>query len=307
MKSETDLSCGFNIGYTARMKLRFALLAPILILALGCDGALAVHLPEPAKSIGPVANDRFEARRSGTVAGTVKWVGDVPAIHAVKVYDSRPGDPVKLLGMPHPNAPRVSESGELLSAVVYLRGIDLRRSKSVEAISVSVELESKGLSILRDGKRFRATWAPVGSEVRLANRLDGIGGIRARGAEFFSQMFPKRGDSAVRTMDRTGRSTFTSASGQFWAVADLFVSDHPYIANVDESGKFHFDQVPDGEYELVAWHPNWHVAGHELDPETGVVARQSYAPPVESRTVVRVVAGATLDVKLAFVATDFKP
>ncbi len=108
-------------------------------------------------------------------------------------------------------------------------------------------------------------------------------------------------------MDRVGRTTFTSASGQYWAVADLFVSEHHYIAHVDESGRFRFEHVPDGEYELVAWHPNWHVAGHELDPETGVVARQSYAPPVESRAVVRVTAGSTTNTKIAFSTANFQP
>ena len=48
------------------MKLRLAILVPAFLSLLGCDGTLAVHLPEPVESIEPVANDRFDARRTGT-------------------------------------------------------------------------------------------------------------------------------------------------------------------------------------------------------------------------------------------------
>lgn len=35
----------------------------------------------------------------------------------------------------------------------------------------------------------------------------------------------------------------------------LYVVKNPYYAISDESGNFHIDQVPPGDYTLVAWHP----------------------------------------------------
>ena len=35
----------------------------------------------------------------------------------------------------------------------------------------------------------------------------------------------------------------------------LYVVKNPYYAIADESGNFEIDQVPPGDYNLVAWHP----------------------------------------------------
>jgi hypothetical protein len=47
--------------------------------------------------------------------------------------------------------------------------------------------------------------------------------------------------------------------------------------------------VPDGEYDLVAWLPDWRTERQERDPETGAVARYVFRPPltVTRRVVVR--------------------
>ena len=49
----------------------------------------------------------------------------------------------------------------------------------------------------------------------------------------------------------------------------MFVCDHPYYAVTDADGRFRFPSVPAGQYELVAWHPNWVVAHTERNPENG--------------------------------------
>ena len=35
----------------------------------------------------------------------------------------------------------------------------------------------------------------------------------------------------------------------------MYVVDNPYFAISDEKGNFSLDQVPPGQYELIAWHP----------------------------------------------------
>jgi hypothetical protein len=278
----------------------------ILILSMvGCDGPLKVVAPERAWPGEPVANDQFDPARSGVVAGVVRWNGPAPTVEPVSVVGFQINQPLVAIQKPNPNAPRIA-NGALGSAFVRLDGIDPRRSRPMPSKTIEVRLDGDGIALYENGDRRRVAGAPVGSEIRLVNRVKGIGGIRARGTEFFSQLFPEADRESTRFAIKPGQTTFTSASGQYWAVADLFVSDHPYLANTDAEGRFRFEDVPDGEYILVVWHPRWRVDGHELDPETGVVARWRYAPAVEIRTSVRIVAGSTTDVKLALQVDDFK-
>jgi hypothetical protein len=39
--------------------------------------------------------------------------------------------------------------------------------------------------------------------------------------------------------------------------------------------------VPPGEYQLVCWHPNWHIARREREVENTLVNRIVFAPPAE--------------------------
>ena len=58
----------------------------------------------------------------------------------------------------------------------------------------------------------------------------------------------------------------------------MYIVDSPYFSISDEAGQFYLDQIPPGQYELVAWHP-------ELGTQ---------------RRPVSVIAGASLDVSFEF-------
>jgi hypothetical protein len=279
---------------------------PVLLVAvIGCGGPSQIEAPERPKPSELADNDRYEPARSGTIGGIVRWNGPTPTVEPVSIVGFQINQPLVARTKDNPNTPRIANGG-LGSAFVRLDGVDPRRSRRMAPKSIDVRIDGDGIALIENGERKRIAWASVGSEIRLVNRFTGIAGIRARGSEFFSQLFPEADRESTRIVTQAGRTTFTSASGQYWAVADLFVSEHPYMANTDAEGRFRFDDVPDGEYELVAWHPHWRVAGHELDPETGVVARWRYAPAVEIRATVRVVAGTSANVNMAFQLADFK-
>jgi hypothetical protein len=61
----------------------------------------------------------------------------------------------------------------------------------------------------------------------------------------------------------------------------LFVADHPYFCRTDFEGRFTLEQVPEGRYELVCWHPNWHERSHDRDPESALIQRLYFAEPLE--------------------------
>ena len=39
-----------------------------------------------------------------------------------------------------------------------------------------------------------------------------------------------------------------------WMKAYVAVFDHPYFAVTDDTGKFQIKNIPNGKYEVVAWH-----------------------------------------------------
>jgi hypothetical protein len=132
-----------------------------------------------------------------------------------------------------------------------------------------------------------------GDAVALASAEPAFHVIRGRGAAFFSYAFPEPGRPLTRTLDRPGRVELSSGAGYYWARADLFVDDHPYYALTDRDGSFALDRVPAGPVELVVWLPGWLPARQERDPESGLITRQTYTPPVEVRTPVTIAPGQT--------------
>jgi hypothetical protein len=80
--------------------------------------------------------------------------------------------------------------------------------------------------------------------------------------------------------------------------AYLFVSHHPYLAHPDSQGRFRFEQVPAGEYDLVAWHPDWRVAEEERHPELFRVQQVRFRSPFQVVQRVRVAPGQVVERKL---------
>ena len=74
-------------------------------------------------------------------------------------------------------------------------------------------------------------------------------------------------------MNKTGVVELSSAVGYFWMRAYVFVGEHPYYTLTDAHGNFRLNHVPKGDYELVTWLPNWHVAEKEYDPEVFTISR----------------------------------
>ena len=71
------------------------------------------------------------------------------------------------------------------------------------------------------------------------------------------------------------------------------------------AGRFELKEVPPGTYELVCWHPNWHEARRDLDPELGMVLRLAYRPAVELTRTLTVESTATSTADFALDATLF--
>ena len=115
--------------------------------------------------------------------------------------------------------------------------------------------------------------------------------LRVRGAAYFTLAFPQPDKPLRRTLSQPGLVELCSAVGNFWARSWVFVVEHPYYVRTDESGHFSLDRVPDGDYELVCWLPDWRVERVERDPELLSPTRVWFRKPLEKSMGVKVERG----------------
>lgn len=268
----------------------------VLLSVVGCDG-LTYSRPERPQEPQREFGTQFDSAKCGTISGTVTWAGEIPIVKPV-TFAKLGAKGLQTVELPNPNRPVIDTTTRGVgSAVVYLKGIVSSRAKPWNASNVGVELDDERIAF-RDGARYG--FVPVGGTVAFTSKRATISGIRARGASYFTQMFPNDASPVSRTFPSPGHVQLTSASGQYWATGDLFVMEQPYFATTNALGQFEMTDVPFGSYTLHCWHPNWQVARQERDPETGSVTRQKYADAVEQKQPI------VVDTKRSLVRVTFK-
>jgi hypothetical protein len=279
------------------------LLALIAALTLvGCEADPTLILPDPPPHLPPPATtSAFDPARSGTIAGRVTWAGPLPE------------SPTFLYGVPDgtgnfvtrlltgPNQPRIDTATRAVAgAVVFVQGIDPAACRPWDHPPVRVELADQTIRV-RQGERGpdRVGFVRRGDAVEVVSHEAVYNVLRGRGAAFFSLSFPDPQRVRTRTFTEPGRVELSSGAGFYWASADLFVTDHPYWTTTDASGGFTLTAVPAGPAEIVVWHPGWLPARQDRDPETGLISRMTYAPPVERVGRAGVAAGRTTDIAVS--------
>ena len=272
------------------------LLTVFAALATGCGSEPPADANPPAP---PVATDKlanFQPGTCGKITGRVTWTGPVPDVGPIRNIQPRPdGSGYDTREVTPPNAPRIDAFTRALGgAVVSLRGVDPARAKPWDLPPVSVEIRDSQILIAQgDRAPGRTGFVRRGEPVTMQSREPVFHSLRGRGAAFFALAFPDPDRPLTRTFDTYGRIELTNAAGFYWQAADLFVCDHPYYAVSDTDGRFQFAHVPEGKYDMVAWHPHWVTTATERSPESGLPFRLTYAPPLESSRPVAVVAGST--------------
>jgi hypothetical protein len=281
---------------------RMAVLALSLMMLASCSRSESI-LPAAPVEPAPIGT-QFDPQNTGSVRGRVIWEGvspNVPKIQAV-VRSNLQGVTVA-----NPHTPRIDTASQgLAEVVVFLRGVAPERSRPWDQTPVRIEIADGQLRLRsEEGKGHAVGFVRVGETVSLDSHDTGIQMVRARGAEFFTLPFPVPNQPVRRVFDQAGLVELTNGAGYYWQSADLFVCEHPYYARTQPDGSFHLPQVPPGEYELVAWTRDWHVTDTERDPETGLIIRQGYRPPVEKSVRVRITSGKETPQELRFQLSEF--
>jgi hypothetical protein len=265
-----------------RLPSPFPLLALPWLLTLGCGSDA---LPDPnAPDRSPAAGSAFDAATAGSISGRVTWAGARPTVPRFPVW----GEPslTSIIGPrrweDNPNAPLIHpETRGVANAVIYLRGIDPCRGRRWDHPPVCVEQRDYRLQVRQGEAVANVGFVHRGDAVDMVSRQPVFHALHAGGGAFFTLAFPDPGDVASRRLEEKGLVELTSAAGYYWMRGYLFVDEHPYYTRTDAEGRFRLPAVPPGPCEVVCWLPDWREAQHERDPESGLVTRLTFRPPLE--------------------------
>jgi hypothetical protein len=237
----------------------------------------------------------FDEAATGTIRGTVLWQGELPKIAPFKVH-GLPGDyPVDVRKeQPNPNAPRIDPATlAMADVVVFLRGVDLKKSRPWDHPPVAIEQRDRHLLVRQGEASSNVGWVRLGDTIEVTNYDSHFHMLRGRGASFFSLPLPQPNLPSRRRLDKPGVVELSSGAFFFWMHGYLLVDRHPYHTRTNARGEFALEKVPAGSYDVVCWLPNWTVATTSRDPETGFIIQADFAPPLEQVCKMTVTAGQT--------------
>ena len=270
------------------------ILAVLFLIAAGC-------IPEEAPP-APAVPSLFDISGSGSIEGTVRWAGPVPRVEAFRslefVQDPVAGPGNRMRSFPNPAAPRVDDEGGLAGAVVFLRGIDPARAKPWDHPPLRARLRDLRLVLSQGGREVGIGIVPLGSALRIVSEDACLHTIKGRGASFFGLALPDKGSERAWPLDEPGLLELRSGAGFFWMRGHVLASAHPYAALTDLRGRFRLEGVPEGEYEIVAMHPDWRVVEQERNVDNLRVTGARFGPPLEKTARLRVGRGTAARVGL---------
>jgi hypothetical protein len=305
MNGQSILQEGYTTMAVSAVRLRNAVLV-LAACATGCSTQAAPLYPladEPAPP--PALATRFDVAATGSISGRVVWNGAKPESHSFRDAGVHPGSFADSYDGNNWLVPRINARNDgIVAAVVSLRKVDPERSRPWDLSPVRVVMRSQSIAAEQGGE-YIAGFVHAGDTIKMQSEGAELELLRARGAAFFTLPFPKPDKPVTRTLAQAGMVEFSSAAGNFWARCWLFVAEHPYYVRTDESGKFSLEHVPDGDYELVCWLPDWRVERFERDPETHEVARVWFRKPLEKSMAVRVERGQITKVDFTVGLTEF--
>lgn len=255
----------------------------VLLILSGCDAPTPP--PSSAEALPIQRPRRSPANPHCTLSGRVVWTGPAPHVSPVTAVRPRPDRPPEVITRPAPNAPVISSDGGVAGAVVFLRGIDPARARQWDRPPVIVELhDSRAMIHQGDNPPTNVGFVHRGDDITIVSHQDSFHALRARGAAFWTLTVPDPNRPRTRRLNEPGVVELSSGVNYFWMRGYLWVCEHPYYVATDAAGRWTLTGVPSGEYDVVAWLPDWRTVRQELDPESGAIARYVFRPPL---TVVR--------------------
>ena len=192
----------------------------------------------------------------GTITGTVKWSGPVPHILDFPVTkDPQVCDPDS-----HKKVDLerliLGPQGGVANTVVYLKNVTSGKAMDIPE-------PRRFLDQRQCRYEPHILLVPQNAELKMKSSDAVLHTIHMDGAATFNLPFPFTNQVVSRTLSSPGIVNLKCNGGHVWMNAEVMVVAHPYYVVTDKSGKFELTGVPAGQYEIVAWHEGWTVAGQQ--------------------------------------------
>ena len=218
----------------------------------------------------------IQVENGGSISGTVKWAGPVPKIPKLPI--------TKNPDVCDPQGQKVRDLERLIinpdgngveNTVVYLRGITRGKAMDLpEARATLNQVECRYVPHIMI--------VPQGGVLKIQSSDGVLHTVQMFGASTNNVPFPFQHQFIPVTMSHNGYVELKCNAGHVWMNANVLVVKNPYYAVTNDRGEFKLNDVPPGEYEIVAWHEGWQVLGEAkvLDVGSQVeVKRPNYSTP----------------------------
>jgi len=198
----------------------------------------------------------IQVTNGGTITGTVKWSGaeppglDVSVNKDPQVCDPESHKTVNLERMV------IGPNGGVANTIVYINNIS--QGKAMNLPTPRRALDQKNCRY-----EPHILLVPQSAELAMKSSDAVLHTVHMDGAASFNLPFPFPDRVITRKMDTPGLVNLRCNGGHVWMNAEMMVVSHPYYAVTDLNGRFELDDVPAGDYEVIAWHEGWHVLGRE--------------------------------------------
>jgi hypothetical protein len=192
----------------------------------------------------------------GTISGSVKWSGAVP--HALDFPITKDPQICAPDGNKTVSLERliVGPEGGIANTIVYLKNISA--GKAMELPEQRRHLDQKHCRYVP-----HILLVPQNAALQMKSSDATLHTIHMDGAATYNLPFPFPNQISSRNMSTPGLVNLRCNGGHVWMNAEMMVVQHPYYAVTDESGRFEFNSVPSGTYQIVAWHEGWNLTGKE--------------------------------------------
>lgn len=188
----------------------------------------------------------FSTLFAGNLNGTVKYEGKAPKIKSLRM-DSDPVCSSAHQDNVYTQSFILDENGNFANVIVYIKNVN--NDNGVP--SDPVILDQRGCMYSP-----HVLGVQVGQKVKILNSdltMHNVHGLPKANPEFNFGM-PKTVKEKLITFNKPEDPFVVKCDVHPWMKSYIQVFDHPYFNVTGTDGKFTINNVPSGEYEVVAWH-----------------------------------------------------
>jgi plastocyanin len=234
---------------------------PQLTATAGKRVAILLASVTIAWSAGAATYRETDVPNGGRIVGTVRVVGNVAPLPLQPVFKEK-----EFCGEAVPDDRLMMDAAhDLGGAVVHV--VDIEAGKAI-ARSEPVRLDSRKCAFVP-----HVVAASVGQMLEMHNEDPFLHDAHAiLGPETLFNLAIPKGRTVHHTLEQPGIVHVNCNVRHTWMHAYVFVTDDPYHAVTDGSGRFVLDDVPPGSHEIAVWHELLGTRQHRVTVAPGETA-----------------------------------